>query len=110
MSEHGFEDMTHAVHGKPSRWWRYSDTLAVAGLRDRSGRKLALPAIKVGGAFYWQTPQLPLPMYGLAALRARPQAPVIVVEGEAVADAAVPLFPDHVCVTWLGGRQTVGNV
>lgn len=41
----------------------------------------------------------PRPLYGLARLAQRPDAPVLVVEGEKVADAAGKIFPDHVCTT-----------
>ena len=41
----------------------------------------------------------PRPLYGLARLTQRPDAPVLVVEGEKVADAAGVIFPDHVCTT-----------
>lgn len=41
----------------------------------------------------------PRPLYGLDRLAQRPAAPVIVAEGEKVADAASKIFPDHVCVT-----------
>jgi predicted P-loop ATPase len=40
----------------------------------------------------------PRPLYGLDRLAARPDAPVIVVEGEKCADAAGARFPDHVAV------------
>lgn len=51
-------------------------------------------------------PPEPRPLYGLDQLAARPEAPVIVVEGEKTADAAAKLFPDHVAVTWSGGSKT----
>ena len=41
----------------------------------------------------------PRPLYGLARLTQRPDAPVLVVEGEKVADAAGKIFPDYVCTT-----------
>jgi hypothetical protein len=57
---------------------------------------------------YWMTaiePQRPL--YGLDRLAARPEAPVLVVEGEKTADAAAKLFPDHVVITWSHGAYNV---
>lgn len=47
----------------------------------------------------------PRPLYGLDRLAARPEAPVLVVEGEKVADAAGKLFPDHVVITSPGGSK-----
>jgi hypothetical protein len=52
----------------------------------------------------------PRPLYGLDILASRPDAPVIVVEGEKAADAGRIRFPDHVVVTWPGGAQGLGQV
>jgi putative DNA primase/helicase len=51
----------------------------------------------------------PRPLYGLPALAARPDAPVLMVEGEKTADAAVTLFPEWVAVTWQGGSSATGK-
>lgn len=48
----------------------------------------------------WPTPR---PLYGLHALALRPDAPVIVLEGERSRDAAARMLPDHVAVTSPGG-------
>jgi P4 family phage/plasmid primase-like protien len=42
-------------------------------------------------------------MLGLPALRERPDAPVIVMEGERKRDLAEPFLPDHVCLSVYGG-------
>lgn len=47
----------------------------------------------------------PRPLYGLDRLAARPDAPVLVVEGEKTADAATMRFKDHVVVTSPGGSN-----
>jgi hypothetical protein len=47
----------------------------------------------------------PRPLYGLDRLAARPDAPVLVVEGEKTAEAASELFPDHVSITWMSGAS-----
>ncbi|HVK56426.1 MAG TPA: DUF5906 domain-containing protein [Burkholderiales bacterium] len=47
------------------------------------------------------------PLYGLDRLKARPDAPVLVVEGEKTANAAAELFPDYVVVTWMAGAHSV---
>jgi Domain of unknown function (DUF6371) len=51
----------------------------------------------------------PRPLYGLDRLAARPEAPVLVVEGEKTADAASELFPDYVAVTAPGGSNAAGK-
>lgn len=45
----------------------------------------------------------PRPLYALDQLAARPEAPVLVVEGEKTADAAAARFKDHVAITWSSG-------
>jgi hypothetical protein len=52
----------------------------------------------------------PLPLYGLDRLAARPDAPVLVVEGEKSAEAAARIFPDHVVITWPSGANNVHRV
>jgi hypothetical protein len=47
----------------------------------------------------------PRPLYGLDRLAARPDAPVLVVEGEKTADAAAKRFEDHVVITSPGGSN-----
>ncbi len=49
----------------------------------------------------WRTKGLddPQPLYGLDRLAQRPDAPVVLVEGEKTADAVALIFPDRVCIT-----------
>ena len=54
-------------------------------------------------------PDPPRPLYGLARLAQRPDAPVLVVEGEKAADAAGKTFPDYVCVTSPFGAQSAAK-
>ncbi len=51
----------------------------------------------------------PRPLYGLDRLAARPDAPVLVVEGEKAADAAAERFPDYVVITSPGGSNAAGK-
>lgn len=60
-----------------------------------------------GNVFSMTAIQAPRPLYGLDRLAARPDAPVLVVEGEKTAEAAGKLFPDHVAVTWMNGASGV---
>ncbi len=109
MSALDFEALTHSLYGKPLRWWRYGDNFAVASVIARSGRLLALPAVRNGAHCYWGEPAPPLPLYRAATLAERAQAPVLVVQGESAADAAAELFMDHVCVAWAGGGNGVAK-
>lgn len=49
-------------------------------------------------------------LYGLEQLAARPDAPVLVVEGEKTACAARLLFPDWVVLAWKGGAGNARNI
>lgn len=49
------------------------------------------------------------PLYGLDRLAARPNAGVLLVEGEKTADAAQQRFPDLVAVTWPGGSNAIAK-
>jgi len=82
---------------------------------DIDGKKLT-PCIawcrneKTGqeGWCHW-TLLAPRRLYGAHDLAARPDAPVIVVEGEKCADALAVEMPDHVVVTWPGGGKAAGK-
>ncbi len=49
------------------------------------------------------------PLYGLDRLAQRPDAPVVVTEGEGCADAAGALLPGYVAVTSSGGSKAAGK-
>ena len=49
------------------------------------------------------------PLFGLNRLAARPDAPVVVVEGEKAADAAGRLLPGFVVITSPGGSNAAGR-
>lgn len=57
-------------------------------------------------AWHFKRPGPPIPIYGLDRLAARPDAPVLVTEGEKKADAAEVMFPDIVGVTSQGGAKS----
>lgn len=62
-----------------------------------------------GEAWRWKAPPAPRPVYRLDALRSRPDAPVLIVEGEKTADAAQRLFPSAVAITWPSGCKAIAK-
>ena len=54
----------------------------------------------------WPSPR---PLLGQHELKRRPEAPVLVVEGETTYDAACLLFPRHVVISWSNGSKAVGH-
>jgi hypothetical protein len=109
----------HSKMGAPSAVWTYRDaerrTLFLVyrfETRDGAGvRKHILPASYCEGpggrrAWRWQGLLEPRPLYNLDAMAARPEAPVVVCEGEKAADAAARLMPDCVAITMPNGAQS----
>ena len=86
-------------------------------IRLRSGGKAFLHRVWLDGD--WHRPSrrdaftcdwpAPRPLYGLPNLLQRPEAPVLVVEGEGTADAAARLFPGHVVLTWANGSKAIAK-
>ena len=109
----------HPRLGKPSTLWRFRDsegrTLGFTCRFDKpDGGKEILPLTfweDSAGRQRWRWTAFPVsrPLYGLDRLVARPNAPVIVTEGEKAADGAATLFPDHVVVTSPGGCRAAGK-
>jgi putative DNA primase/helicase len=86
-------------------------------IRLRSGAKAFLHRVWLDGDWHrpsrrdaftcdWPTPRA---LYGLPDLLQRPEAPVLVVEGEGTADAAARLFPQHVVLSWVNGAKAIAK-
>ena len=108
----------HFKLGLPSCVWSYPNADGVIGLyvaryETEDGKEI-LPwswQSKNGGEVElmprnWENDR---PLYNLPELLARPDAPVIYVEGEKAADAAKKLFPNFVATTHAGGGLSFGK-
>ncbi len=128
----------HGRLGKPSTHWQYNSAeTRLLGFTCRfdtpDGGKETLPytfcecvvpgfsSVRDGKGCgkYWQAGdrlwrwkgwEEPRPMYNLHLLAARPNDPVLLVEGEKTADAAGLLIPDHVPMAWPGGCKAIEKV
>lgn len=105
----------HPRLGAPTGTWAYRDAqgrvLGYVCRFDPAGeRKQVLPQTWDGSAWAWRGFDEPRPLYGLERLAARPDAPVLVVEGEKCADAAAALLSGMVAVSWPGGCKAVDKV
>lgn len=99
----------HYTLGKHTNFWKYRDAhgrllFLVCRFIDKDGKKedrpLSYRKFKSGEIRWdWKGLDAPRPIYGLDRLASRPNAPVIVCEGEKATDAATALFPNHVAVT-----------
>jgi len=84
----------------------------VIRLEDKQGNKIT-PTLtycqndKGEKQWRWQGFGNDRPLYGLDQLKQKPEASVLVVEGEKTAEAAKALFPDYAVVTWSGGCGSV---
>lgn len=83
-----------------------------ASERDSKGKpkKKVLPFCYFGQSAGWRHLGHGLhknPLYRLPELITRPTAPVLLVEGEKACDAAAALFPEYVCLSWMGGTGQI---
>lgn len=102
----------HPHLGKPSHRWTYFDgngeVLGYVARYDPAGeRKQLIPWTWDGGAWGMGQWPAPRPLYGLQELAARPDAAVLVVEGEKAADAARRFATPYVVITWPAGAMAV---
>lgn len=112
----------HSVRGLPEKTWTYRDAEGrVLGYVYRftrsGGGKEVLPMVwarnEDTGAQEWhwmQWPEPNRPLYGLDRLAAKPDATVLVVEGEKCADAGHDELPELAVVSWPGGGKADGKV
>ena len=89
--------------GRPTGRWTYRDKAGAAlfaVLRfdkpdgDKEFRPLTLWRETQGLRWRWKSVPTPRPLYNLHKLAARPDAPVVICEGEKSADAAAADFPE----------------
>ncbi|MDP1611712.1 MAG: DUF927 domain-containing protein [Sulfuritalea sp.] len=105
----------HPKLGAPSQAWEYRDAAgrllflvcrfdqAKGGKEIRPLSLRRMPSEKLEWRWLGVDPQRP--PYGLDRLAARPDAVVMICEGEKAADAAALLFPDHVAITSPNGAK-----
>jgi putative DNA primase/helicase len=101
----------HPIHGEPSAEWCYrapdGQPIAFVQRFDLNGqRKLFSPQTWNGSSWIRKGPPAPRPLYGLDRLAARPDALVLVCEGEKATDAAAMLMPEAACVTSINGSNS----
>lgn len=108
----------HIRRGRPESTWCYRDGAgAVLGyvyrFRTSGGGKEVLPLVWARNddtaveEWHWLAFPEPRPLYGLDRLAARPDATVLVVEGEKCVDAGAAELSDLVVVSWPGGGKAV---
>ncbi|QKE38160.1 DUF927 domain-containing protein [Ferrovum myxofaciens] len=102
--------------GSPSMTFTYKNTEGntlghILRFDLPSGEKTIRPLTlwDVNGTIQWKMKGFPVPhpLYNLDQLAARPDDPVLVVEGEKSADAARGLFPNYVVTTAMHGAKSV---
>jgi putative DNA primase/helicase len=85
--------------------WCYSPTFWVARFPGKKIRPLTWD----GATWQWKAPAGPRPLLLSHPLAERPDAPVLMVEGEKAWDAARRLFPFAIACTWSGGCKAISK-
>jgi hypothetical protein len=99
---------------EPDALWRYTNAegqtaFCVLRYSEADGRKSVLPLCwfaKGWRSKHWPAPR---PLYNLDKIVARPDAPIIVCEGEKAGDAAVLVFPKSIATTSSGGSNAAAK-
>jgi hypothetical protein len=111
----------HYARGTPQKVWRYLDDAGrllgfVYRFVKSDGGKEVMPVCWAKnsdtGAEEWHFMAFPepRPLYGLDRLAAKPEATVLLVEGEKCADAGHEHLPELAVVSWPGGGKADGKV
>ena len=118
--------------GRATAQWCYRDAdgaqlfwiqrLELPPKDGKPGRKLFIHRVWLDGRWHYPRSRgpnaddftcewpAPRPLYNLHSLAARPDARVLVVEGEKAADVAAALFPHVVVVAWPNGSKAIDKV
>ena len=108
-----FERMRHPEYGEPARWWRYESAQgelmhAVARFEGPQGKAIRPASFGTDGTapagWRWKRPHVLIP-WNLPELYARPDAPVLLCEGEKAAEAAQRLLTEYVATCGHGGAH-----
>ena len=109
----------HSRHGAPAACYAYHDAAGRVNFyhyrfEPKGERKQFSPVTLwrlPSGVMRWQfkAPPDPRPIYGLDLLTAKPDAQVVIVEGEKARAAAEMLLPDAIVICWQGGAQAVSK-
>ena len=107
------DDYRHPELGKPSHTWPYYDAAGklvgyIARFETKDGKTFR-PLVLKGGRWRAEDFPKPYPLYNLPSLLSRPDALVLVSEGEKAAEAAANLFPDVVTTTAVHGAKSPGK-
>ena len=118
----GYDDLPEAPHahpmlGVPADRYEYRDHLGQIlgyvcrfyGPNGKEIRPLTPWVSEKGVAWSWEGFPEPRSIYGLGRLLDRPEAPVLITEGEKAADAAQVLLPKFVAITSSGGGKAAGK-
>lgn len=104
----------HPQLGEPTLQHEYTDAdgrlIFIHCRFDQDGGKTFRPLSWRDGRWVWKDPEGALPLYNLADLAARPDAPVLLVEGEKTSEIAREIVESHVITTWPHGAKAVGKV
>src|SRR5262249_39773110 len=113
--------VAHPKLGRPTMWFEYANAQGeLEGYVCRFERPNAEPGqkpkqktflplrygtLRGSTGWHWKgwAGSSERPLYGLRDLLARPDAPILVVEGEKKRDAAAARFPDHAVVSPMNG-------
>lgn len=115
---HSHQTLPEPVHDKrgvPDVVYRYHDAYGslvgiVCRWEARGGKKKVFAQARPkAGKWDWSGLPKGSPLYGLAMLNMRPDAKVIIVEGEKCVEVAQPLFQKIVFVSWFGGAHNAKN-
>ncbi len=110
----------HPTRGRPATRFEYRSAVGellgfVCRFEETGGGKVYLPLTWCrrrdgkGEEWRWKGFEPLRPLYGLNRLAGRPDATVVVCEGEKAADAAARLLPDHVAVTSPNGSKSASK-
>lgn len=102
-------DTLFSYHTADGQFAFYVKRFEAKGDKPKTFLPLVYGTLDSKTGWHLKHPAAPKLLYNLHELTTRPDAPVLLCEGEKPAEAARPKFPEYVVTSWMGGSSAVAQ-
>lgn len=98
----------HPRFGEPSATYRYGNSFVILRYDLAEGKQFAQLTWR-NSKWAWKSYPDPKPLFNADQIQQRPEAPVLIVEGEKCAELASATLKAYIVITWAGGSTAAAK-